>query len=430
MSSFTMSKFFGDTIHTKGSDGKVVNVSTDTHLENKVVMVYFSAHWCPPCRGFTPSLCEFYKNLKSKRTDFEIVFVSSDKDEAAFNEYYGEMPFASLPFSNREQKAKLSSAFGVSGIPMLVVLDADGSILSKKGRNLVSSDPQGANFPWKPKTMSEELGDNFVGQGGASVDKSSFAGKFIGIYFSAHWCPPCRQFTPKLVDFYNKRKELGHDDFEIIFASSDKDKGQFDEYFGEMPWLALPFKDPRKEALSDRFDVEGIPFFVILDPELNVVTTSARNAIMSDPNGTKFPFYPDPVENLSNGVESYGCDINSKAALVVLMENCDDSDQGDAKDVLIPFGTRLAKDKKDSAEGPEMLFFYAFEPSGMASQVRSLCKLPAVEKSGDDPVMILLNIPDQGGFYVSDAKEVTAETVGAFIDGFKAGSLTRQQLGK
>jgi hypothetical protein len=150
---------------------------------------------------------------------------------------------------------------------------------------------------------------------------------------------------------------------------------------------------------------------------------------MADPNGLKFPYYPDPVENLSNGVESYGFDINAKAALVVLMENGDDSDQADAKEALLPFGTRLAKEKKVTAEGPEMIFFYAFEPSGMASQVRTLCKLPAVEKSGDNPVMVLLNIPDRGGFYLSDATEVTADTVRAFIDGFKAGALERKQLG-
>lgn len=415
----------------KGSDGNKANVSTDSHLANKTVLVYFSAHWCPPCRGFTPDLATFYNTMQSKaQVPFEIIFASSDRDEASFNEYYAEMPFASIPFSNRAAKEKLSSKFGVSGIPMLVVLDTDGSVVTKKGRNLVSSDPQGANFPWKPKSVSEELGETFVGQGGATVQKSSFDGKYVGIYFSAHWCPPCRQFTPKLVDFYNKRKELGHDDFEIIFASSDKSQETFDEYFAEMPWLAIPLHDARKEALSTRFEVDGIPFFVILDLERNVVTTSARNAIMADPNGLKFPYFPDPVEDLSNGVVSYGFDINTKPAVVVLMENGDDSDQADAKEALIPFGTRLAKEKKSSPEGPEMLFFYAFAPSGMASQVRALCKLPAVEKSGDEPVMILLNIPDQGAFYVSAASEVSPATVGALLDGFKAGTLQRQQLGK
>jgi nucleoredoxin len=392
--------------------------------------VYFSAHWCPPCKGFTPSLSEFYQKLQSKgQIAFEIVFASSDKDENAFNGYYDEMPFAALPYEKRDLKGKLSSAYGVSGIPTLVVLDTDGTVLTKKGRNEVSSDPEGIRFPWRPLSLTEELGSEFLGKDGCKVGKSSFDGKFLGIYFSAHWCPPCRGFTPKLVDYYNKRKEKGHDDFEIVFASSDRDKDQFDEYFGEMPWLAIPFQDARIAALSDRFDVQGIPSFVILDPDRNVVNTSARSAVTSDPDGENFPYYPEPVESLSNGVESYGFDINSKPALVVLMENGDDSDQGDVKEALIPFGVRYAKEKKDTPQGPDILFFYAFEPSDIASRVRQLCKLPTVEKSGDDPVMIMLNIPDNGGYYVSKATEVTSTTIENFVDEFKAGSLERIQLG-
>ena len=43
---------------------------------NSVVAIYFSAHWCPPCRKFTPILCKKYNTLKEVGKSFEIIFVS------------------------------------------------------------------------------------------------------------------------------------------------------------------------------------------------------------------------------------------------------------------------------------------------------------------------------------------------------------------
>ncbi len=55
---------------------------------------------------------------------------------------------------------------------------------------------------------------------GKRSPRASLKGKMVGIYFSAHWCPPCRAFTPNLVKFRDKNK----DEFEIVFVSSDKDE--------------------------------------------------------------------------------------------------------------------------------------------------------------------------------------------------------------
>lgn len=195
-----------------------------------------------------------------------------------------------------------------------------------------------------------------------------------------------------------------------------------------MPWLALPLNDPRNAKLSSRFEVEGLPTLVIVDPDGNVVNKSARGCITSDPTGSRFPYYPEPIEDLSDGVESFGVDINTKPALVLLMENSDDSDQSDAKEALLGFGERLAKAKAATPEGPEMIFFYAFKPSQMASRIRELCKLPRVEVA-EDPTMILLNIPDRGGYYKSDDTDVNVDTIGKFISAFNAGNLERKQLG-
>jgi len=70
----------------------------------EAVMIYFSAHWCPPCKGFTPKLAEVYNTLKSKGKKVEIVFASSDQDQAAFDGYFAEMPWKALPFTESAKK--------------------------------------------------------------------------------------------------------------------------------------------------------------------------------------------------------------------------------------------------------------------------------------------------------------------------------------
>merc|ERR1711988_986674 len=123
---------FGDIILTKSGKKSTKDVLSG----KKVVLVYFSAHWCPPCRGFTPVLAEAYK--KHGTNDIEIVFVSSDQDQGIFESYFGEMPWTALPFGDQDRKTKISTKFDVQGIPMLVVLNGeDGKTISCDGRSHV-----------------------------------------------------------------------------------------------------------------------------------------------------------------------------------------------------------------------------------------------------------------------------------------------------
>merc|ERR1711939_247182 len=170
-------------------------------------------------------------------------------------------------------------------------------------------------FPWTPKSFSEIIGTEFLDSDGGSVEYSDLEGKVLAIYFSAHWCPPCRGFTPQLVETYNKLKAQGKD-FEIIFASSDRDMKSFQEYFAEMPWLAIPQGDARKAELSKLFGVDGIPMLVVLDEERNVITTKGRGAVGADPEGAEFPWHPKPVADLSEGPDG----LNEETCLVVLCE--------------------------------------------------------------------------------------------------------------
>ena len=48
--------------------------------------------------------------------------------------------------------------------------------------------------------MEKLLGTTLAGAQGAEKSTiDALSGKeVVGLYFSAHWCPPCKQFTPEL----------------------------------------------------------------------------------------------------------------------------------------------------------------------------------------------------------------------------------------
>ena len=83
----------------------------------------------------------FYQTCKDDGV--EIIFVSSDKDDKSFNEYFGKMPWLSMvpgytSTENRDRQSKLANQFKIQGIPSVIVLDAKtGNFISDNGRNEV-----------------------------------------------------------------------------------------------------------------------------------------------------------------------------------------------------------------------------------------------------------------------------------------------------
>mmetsp|Transcript_125879 Transcript_125879/g.317356 ORF Transcript_125879/g.317356 Transcript_125879/m.317356 type:complete len:337 (+) Transcript_125879:80-1090(+) len=133
----------------------------------------------------------------------------------------------------------------------------------------------------------ELLGQTLVSKSGLVDTSTALADKkAVGLYFSAHWCPPCRGFTPKLAKSY--AEHLQGKGLEIVFVSSDDDAKSFEEYYGSMPWLAIPFQDAGKKKLKDKFEVEGIPCLVLLDNDGSVLNSNAKSMLELDPKGEKF----------------------------------------------------------------------------------------------------------------------------------------------
>merc|ERR1719336_1886744 len=144
-------------------------VQAEAALENKVrpslsflrsdfiiqdlVLYYFSAHWCPPCRQFTPMLSDFYGEVSD---DLEIVFVSSDRSPDDMISYMKESHGDWCGVEHNSSLANdLKQKYGAQGIPMLVVVKKDGTLVTKDGRShVVGKAPKQAVQGWKAQTSS------------------------------------------------------------------------------------------------------------------------------------------------------------------------------------------------------------------------------------------------------------------------------------
>jgi len=144
------------------------------------------------CARFSPILKSVYKKLKAEGKEFELVFASLDKTQDSYDKYTADMPWYCLPFQSpvMGKLANLYSGGSQLSIPLLVVLDRDGTVIVPDGVGEVSTDPDGANFPWRPKPLSELLPDQYIDSDKTTLcPMSDLDNKYLMLYFSAHWCP-------------------------------------------------------------------------------------------------------------------------------------------------------------------------------------------------------------------------------------------------
>ncbi|WJX87605.1 protein-disulfide reductase [Trifolium repens] len=331
-------------------------------LKGKKLGFYFSASWCGPCRRFTPTLVEVYNEL-SPNGDFEVVFVSADEDDEAFNSYFSKMPWLAIPFSDSETRKRLNELFHVHGIPHLTLLDETGNVVAEDGVGIIR-DYGAEGYPFTSKRVQElkdqeeeakrnqslrsllvsRSRDFVISSNGNKIPISELEGKTVGLYFFATSYRSCALFTQQLKEVYEKLKTKG-ENFEVVFIPLDDEEESFKEELESVPWLSLPLKDKTCAKLIQYFELSKIPTLVIIGPDGKTLHTNVVEAI-EDHGIDAYPFTPEKFVELNEIAKAKEATQTLESVLV----------SGDQNFVIKNDGEKV---KIDSLEGKKLGFYFS-----------------------------------------------------------------------
>mmetsp|Transcript_1018 Transcript_1018/g.1974 ORF Transcript_1018/g.1974 Transcript_1018/m.1974 type:complete len:422 (-) Transcript_1018:110-1375(-) len=387
-------------------------------LADKVILLYFGALWNEPSVKFNLKL-GLFDSLAKVPEEYEIVFCSMDRSEEDYNNFCAKMSGWCLPYA-MPTLPKLITEYKAHGMPHLVVIDKDGSLITMEGVQSMMTDPVGKNFPWRRIRVVDILPETYViKKDGEEVKQpmSYLDDRHLMLYFAARSDDLSKEFTPWMTKAYNILKGKRGDDFELLYVSGDESEPAFEAFFGEMTCGAIDFDDSdAREALETRLDITAYPTLVMLGPKPEdeednfgdrpIINSEVRAVIENGDYITDFPFYPKPYGDLCKTTD----DINTHKCLIVFHEQGDEEEQFE-----IEYAVR---DASEEYRGEEFIkFYWAFDQdAGMAANIWQACELI----DSGTPTMVLLDVKNDGAFYVSDETEITPETIKFFLMNFKS----------
>ena len=125
----------------------------DSSIKNaKVICLFFSASYCPPCIGFTPLLNDFYEDVNAEVKQLEIIIVPKCRNEPEFTTYFKEQPWLAIPFGDARIDS-LVKHFEIKSIPTLLVLKSTGEEVSRSGRQDIVNIGPDCFVNWLDKTQ-------------------------------------------------------------------------------------------------------------------------------------------------------------------------------------------------------------------------------------------------------------------------------------
>lgn len=110
-------------------------------------------------------------------------------------------------------------------------------------------------------------------------DETLQSKKLFLFFFSANSSPVGRNFTPRLVGYY-ERTVPQHPEFEVVFFSADRSQFGMETYMNQanMPWPAVAFSQIAAQAAAIEAGlVHDIPCLILLDSSGKLLSRSEEN---------------------------------------------------------------------------------------------------------------------------------------------------------
>ena len=96
------------------------------YVAGKIALVDFWASWCRPCRGEIPNIANIYKKYGDKIAVISLNVWDKPESQA---EAIHELNMNWIQLADTTKKA--TEAYGVNGIPQIILIGADGTILAR-----------------------------------------------------------------------------------------------------------------------------------------------------------------------------------------------------------------------------------------------------------------------------------------------------------
>ncbi len=182
-----------------------------------------------------------------------------------------------------------SSIVAIYALGFINRFDSDTALITRKVTRITQNFPRDATVKTFAKAYFEQkakeaksvtqgkLAPDFTLQDtqGQKVSLSDFRGKYTFVDFWASWCGPCRQENPEIVKAYNTYKNRN---FAILGVSLDDNREAWLKAIEKdgLTWQQVSDLQKWESPVVELYDINAIPFSVLLDPEGRVIATNLK----------------------------------------------------------------------------------------------------------------------------------------------------------